>query len=197
MRCSRRSEKKYFWSRPIFLKISSHLSVAEVDAILTVAGKYPFVTGFVVANLSKDRAILHLRSSQKELDIIPLGGISGAPLKQLSTAMIRHIYKKTGGKYILIGLGGVFTAEDAYEKIKAGASLVQMVTGLIYGGPMAIKRINKGLVSLLARDGYATVADAVGKSVIDLIINMKIQNFNELATTDAPPGIAYHRGGRI
>ena len=58
--------------------------------------------------------------------------------------MIRHIYKKTNGKYILIGLGGVFTAEDAYEKIKAGASLVQLVTGLIYEGPLMVKRINKG-----------------------------------------------------
>ncbi len=149
--------------RPVFLKLSTHLSADEVDAILAVVEKYPFVDGFVLGNLSKDRSILHLRSSKEELDAIPAGGISGAPVRALSTAMIRHIYRKTGGKYILIGLGGVFTAEDAYEKIKAGASLVQLVTGLIYGGPMAVKRINRGLVKLLARDGYATIADAVGK----------------------------------
>jgi dihydroorotate dehydrogenase len=148
---------------PIFLQISSHLSMPEVDAILAVVEKYPFITGFVVSNLAKKRDILALQSTKEQLNVIPQGGISGAPVKGLSTEMVRYIYKKTGGKYILIGLGGVFTAEDAYEKIKAGASLVQMVTGLIYGGPMAVKRINKGLVKLLARDGYASVADAVGK----------------------------------
>lgn len=150
--------------RPVFLKLSAHLSMDEVDAIIAVVEKYPgLVDGFVLGNLSKDRSMLRLRSPQEKLDVIPAGGISGAPVRQLSTAMIRHVYKKTGGKYVLIGLGGVFTAEDAYEKIKAGASLVQMVTGLIYGGPMAVKRINRGLVKLLARDGYANVADAVGK----------------------------------
>jgi len=148
---------------PVFLKISAHLSMEEVDAIIAVVEKYVLVDGFVVANLAKNRSILHLRSSKEALDVIPEGGISGAPIKMLTTAMIRHIYKKTGGKYILIGLGGVFTPEDAYEKIKAGASLVQLVTGLIYEGPLMVKRINRGLVKLLARDGYATVADAVGK----------------------------------
>lgn len=154
-------EKK---ERPVFLKISSHLSMEEVDAIIAVVERYSFVDGFVVANLAKNRDILHLRSSKEALGAIPEGGISGAPIKTLTTEMIRHIYKKTDGKYTLIGLGGVFTAEDAYEKIKAGASLVQLVTGLIYEGPLMVKRINRGLVKLLARDGYATVADAVGKS---------------------------------
>jgi dihydroorotate dehydrogenase subfamily 2 len=149
---------------PVFLKISAHLSMEAVDAIIAVVEKYPFVDGFVVANLAKNRDLLHLRSSKKQLDAIPAGGISGAPIRMLTTAMIRHIYKRTNGKYVIIGLGGVFTAEDAYEKIKAGASLVQLVTGLIYGGPGAIKQVNQGLVKLLARDGYATVADAVGKS---------------------------------
>ena len=153
-------EKKYC---PIFLKISNHLSVAEVDEILAVVKKYSFVDGFVVGNLSKRRHDLDLKSSPAELDKIPTGGLSGAPVRELSTNLIRHIYKKTQGKYVIIGLGGVFTAEDAYEKIKAGASLVQIITGLIYGGPLAVKRINKGLVKLLKRDGYAHVSDAVGK----------------------------------
>lgn len=154
-------------ARPVFLKISAHLSMDEVDAIIGVVGRYTFIDGFVVANLAKDRSILHLRSPKEKLDVIPAGGISGAPIRALTTEMIRYLYAKTDGKYILIGLGGVFTAEDAYEKIKAGASLVQVVTGLIYGGPMAIKRINQGLVKLLARDGFRTVADAVGKGTSD------------------------------
>jgi dihydroorotate dehydrogenase subfamily 2 len=152
-------EKKY---GPVFLKISSHLSTKEIDDILAVVEKYPFVDGFIVANLMKRRELYAFKSSAEQLNKIPDGGISGRPMKQLSTDIIRHIYRATKEKYVLIGLGGVFTAEDAYEKIKAGASLVQMVTGLIYGGPLAVKRINKGLVKLLERDGFKHVNDAVG-----------------------------------
>ncbi len=147
---------------PVFLKISNHLSAAEADDILAVVAKYPFVDGFVVGNLSKRREELSFRSSKEDLAAIPQGGISGAPIRELSTNLIRHIHAATGGRYAIIGLGGVFTAEDAYEKILAGASLVQIVTGLIYGGPMAVRNINKGLAALLARDGYARVEDAVG-----------------------------------
>ncbi len=153
-------EKKYC---PIFLKLSNHLSNAEVDDILAVVKKYDFVDGLVIGNLSKRRHDLDLKSSPAELERIPAGGLSGLPVRELSTNLIRHIYQKTHGKYVIIGLGGVFTAEDAYEKIKAGASLVQIITGLIYGGPMAVKRINQGLVKLLQRDGYAHVSEAVGK----------------------------------
>ena len=148
---------------PIFLKISTHLTSHELDGILSVVKKYDFVDGFIVGNLSKRREILNLASSEAELNAIPQGGISGKPVQKLSTDLIRHIYRATHGKYIIIGLGGVFTAEDAYEKIIAGASLVQIVTGLIYGGPLAVKRINKGLVRLLHRDGFNHVAEAVGK----------------------------------
>lgn len=149
--------------RPVFLKLSVDLSPDAVDAIITIVERHHgLVDGFVIGNLSKNRGALHLQSPKEEVDAIPEGGISGAPVRDLSTAMIRHIYAKTGGKYLLVGIGGVFTAEDAYEKITAGASLVQIVTGLIYGGPMAVRRINRGLLKLLARDGYATVADAVG-----------------------------------
>ncbi len=148
---------------PVLLKISTHLTAQETDAILAVVKKYPFVDGFVVGNLAKRRDILSLKSSKEKLDLIPSGGISGQPIRDLSTNLIRHIYRATHGRYIIVGLGGIFTAEDAYEKIKAGASLVQIVTGLIYGGPMAVKKINRGLAKLLARDGYAHVSEAVGK----------------------------------
>jgi dihydroorotate dehydrogenase len=147
---------------PIFLKISNDLTMQEVDEILAVVEKYPFIDGFVVGNLAKRRDAVQLKSSKHRLGLLPYGGISGAPLKELSTNIIRRIYRQTNGKYILIGLGGIFTAEDAYEKIKAGASLVQIITGLIYGGPTVVKKINKGLVELLARDGYKNISDAVG-----------------------------------
>jgi dihydroorotate dehydrogenase len=153
-------EKKYGL---VFLKISSHLSPAEVDAILKVVERHPFVDGFIVANLMKRRELFHFASDEKLLGKLPDAGISGSPMKQLSTDIVRHIYRATKGKYTLIGLGGVFTAEDAYEKIKAGASLVQIVTGLIYGGPTVVKQINQGLVKLLERDGFKRVSEAVGK----------------------------------
>lgn len=147
---------------PVFLKLSTHLTTQEVDAILAVVGKYSFVDGFIIGNLSKRRDILDLKSLPEKLNLIPQGGISGKPLKEISTNLIRHIYQRTKGKYVIIGLGGIFTAEDAYEKIKAGASLVQIVTGLIYGGPQTVKRINKGLVELLRRDEYTNISEAVG-----------------------------------
>jgi dihydroorotate dehydrogenase len=148
---------------PIFLKISNDLTLQEADDVLRVAEKYSFIDGFVVGNLAKRREILNLKSSPSRLNLLPHGGLSGAPLKKLSTNLIRHIYRETKGKYVLIGLGGVFTAEDAYEKIKAGASLIQIITGLIYNGPLTVKKINKGLVKLLARDGFQRVSEAVGK----------------------------------
>jgi len=148
---------------PIFLKISSDLTAQEVDEILSIVQKYPFIDGFIVGNLAKRRDGLRLKSSEHRLGLLPQGGISGTPVKELSTNIIRHIYRATNGKYVLIGLGGVFTAEDAYEKIKAGASLIQIVTGLIYEGPTVVKKINKGLVDLLTRDGYQHVSEAIGK----------------------------------
>lgn len=147
---------------PVFLKLSTHLTTEEVEAILAVVEKYSFVDGFVLGNLSKRRDILHLKSPPEKLGVIPQGGISGKPIKDISTNLIRHIYQRTNGKFAIIGLGGIFTAEDAYEKIRAGASLVQIITGLIYGGPQTVKKINKGLAELLKRDGYAHVSEAVG-----------------------------------
>jgi len=150
---------------PVFLKLSNHLTLPEVDDILAVVVQYGFVDGFIVSNLSKKRDALGLVSPPELLAQLPYGGISGTPLKEKTNKLISYLYKKTNGKYALIGLGGIFSAEDAYEKIKAGASLVQLITGMIYEGPTLIKRINRGLVALLARDGYRTIADAVGKGI--------------------------------
>ncbi|MEK7193587.1 MAG: quinone-dependent dihydroorotate dehydrogenase [Patescibacteria group bacterium] len=155
-------EKKY---NPIFLKISNHLTHGEIDGILDVVKKYDFVDGFIISNLSKNRAMLSLASSREELDAIPDGGISGQPIKNISNDLIRYVFTRTKGAYAIVGLGGVFSAEDAYEKIRAGASLVQLITGMIYEGPTLIKRINKGLVRLLERDGFRTIGEAVGSGI--------------------------------
>lgn len=90
------------------------------------------------------------------------GGLSGAPVRDLSTAVIRNFAKLTNGKLPIIGVGGISNAEHAYEKIRAGASLVQLYTGLIYEGPTIANTINSGLLDLLERDGFKTISDAVG-----------------------------------
>lgn len=154
-------EKK---SGPVFLKISNHLQEKQVDKILSIVDQHKFVDGFVISNLSKDRSSLNLKSSKESLAMLPEGGISGKPIKQKTDHLISYVYNKTGGKYIIIGVGGVFSAEDAYEKIKAGASLVQLITGMIYEGPLLIRKINKGLVNLLERDGFKNISEAVGKT---------------------------------
>ena len=91
-----------------------------------------------------------------------VGGLSGAPLKDKSTEMIRKIYRLTKGKIPIIGVGGIFTAEDAWNKIAAGASVVQLYTGLVFEGPGIAKSIVKGLKKRLESEGFESISDVVG-----------------------------------
>ena len=147
--------------RVVFLKVSNDLSLKNMNEIVSVVKKYK-VDGFVISNLRKKRE--GLKSPPEKIAAVK-GGLSGAPTRQTSTELIRHVYKKTRGKYAIIGVGGVFTAQDAYEKITAGASLIQLITGMIYRGPGVIKEINQGLVKLLKKDGLKNIKEAVGKDV--------------------------------
>lgn len=147
-------------TKPVVLKLKPDLDDKMLDKILAVIRKYPFVKGFIISNLTRNRSLLKVINPQKIQDLP--GGLSGKPVQRLSTEMIRKVYKKTKGKYIIIGVGGIFNAADAYEKICAGASLVEIATGLIYGGPATVKRINQGLVDLIKKDGLENVAQAVG-----------------------------------
>lgn len=144
-------------TKPIFIKLSPDLSQVELDNILQLSEKYG-IDGFISTNLTKNR------DNKKILDtnIPEKGGMSGKVVEDLANESIKYIYKKTQGKKIIIGCGGVFSAEDAYGKIKAGASLIQMITGMIYQGPQVISEINFGLVKLLERDGYKNISEAVG-----------------------------------
>lgn len=90
------------------------------------------------------------------------GGLSGAPIRELSTQVLGDMYKLTKGKIPLIGVGGVATGKDAYEKIKAGATLVQMYSCMVYDGPLAVQRAKTELIELLEADGYKNVTEAVG-----------------------------------
>lgn len=145
----------------LLLKVGCGLNKKQVDDVVSVADKYN-VKGFIIGNLDKKRD--NLRSSKRELEGIN-GGLSGEPMRKKSSELIKYVYRKTNGKYIIMGVGGVFSAEDAYEKIKNGASLVQLITGMIYKGPGVIKEINKGLVRLLERDGYDNISQAIGVNV--------------------------------
>ena len=144
-------------TKPIFIKMSPDLSQEELDNILDISAKYG-VDGFICANLTKNRNNKNIK------DAVPdRGGMSGKVVAELTDEMINYIYQKTSGRKVIIGCGGVFDAQDAYKKIKAGASLIQMITGMIFEGPQVISEINLGLKELLKRDGFKSIADAVGR----------------------------------
>jgi len=141
--------------KPVFVKMPIDLSWIQFQALLDVAVKHG-VSGVTIGNLRKDRNGLDLPSG------IQAGGLSGAPTRQLSTELIRQTYRQYGDKLTIIGVGGVFNAEDAYEKIRAGASLVALITGMIFEGPQVVGAINAGLVDMLKRGGCTSISQAIG-----------------------------------
>jgi len=146
---------------PIFLKIAVDLTCAELDDLVTVMDHHR-VHGIILSNLTK-----HYERPEIVRDEIRTGmkgGISGRPTYKASNALIAHAYLEAGDRYVIIGAGGVFSAQDAYEKIRQGASLVQLATGMIFEGPQLIGEINRGLVDLLHRDGFETITEAIGSA---------------------------------
>ncbi|KKP93853.1 MAG: Dihydroorotate dehydrogenase 2 [Parcubacteria group bacterium GW2011_GWC1_38_6] len=143
--------------KPIFLKIAADLSYTEVDSLINTAERHR-VHGFICTNLTKDR------NNKKIIDnnIPKVGGISGKAMEDISNSVISYVYKKTKGKFVIIGCGGVFSAKDAYRKIKLGANLVELITGMIFEGPQLISEINQGLVCLLKKDGFTNISQAIG-----------------------------------
>lgn len=139
--------------KPIFIKLSPEIDKKNLDNIIALALKYG-VKGMICSNLSKNNKIL----DNKKFN----GGLSGKPAEKLSNAQIKYVYRKSKGRLIIIGVGGIFSAKDAYEKIKLGASLVQLITGMIYEGPQLISEINQGLVQLLKEDGLDHISEAIG-----------------------------------
>jgi dihydroorotate dehydrogenase len=146
-------------AKPVFVKIAPDMEYAQVDEIIEVVEAVK-IDGLVATN-----ATAFMREGLKSIHGPQPGGLSGRPITAMVTSFIAHIYRITRGRIPIIGVGGIFTAEDAYDKIKAGADAVQIYTGWIYEGPGAVKRINQGLVKLLERDGLRNVTEAVGKAV--------------------------------
>ena len=158
LRALRAAETKFTMRKPTLIKLSPDVSEEVLDQILVVTKKH-HISGYVVMNTSVARA--GLKTSDATLESMGKGGLSGEPIKTWAVELVSYIYKKLDKPFI-IGCGGVSSAEDAYDLIKAGATLVELYTGLIYEGPGLVKQINKGLVQLLQRDGYKTIQEAVG-----------------------------------
>jgi dihydroorotate dehydrogenase len=144
---------------PLLIKLSPDLEHKDLEMIVDVLEQLR-IDGIIATNTTISRD--NLRTEARRVAACGEGGLSGKPLKNRSTTMIAELYKLTGGRIPLIGVGGIFTADDAWEKIAAGASLVQLYTGFIYQGPHIAQRINEGLSEILVREGFANVDAAVG-----------------------------------
>jgi dihydroorotate dehydrogenase len=142
----------------LFIKIAPDLTGAELKDVASVIVNSG-VDGVIVSNTTNSRPDTLLSGNKEET-----GGLSGMPLRELSTSVIREIYGLTGGSIPIIGVGGVSNAEDAYEKILAGAVAVQLYSSLTYKGLGVVSDIKAGLKDLLHSNGYGHVSEAVGKT---------------------------------
>jgi dihydroorotate dehydrogenase len=130
--------------KPVLLKIAPDLTEGQLDDIIEIVQETA-IDGVIATNTTIDRS--GLKASQERIDQIGAGGLSGQPLKDKSTAVIRYLVEKSGNAFPVIGVGGIHSAADALEKLEAGAALVQLYTGFIYEGPALIKEINKAILN--------------------------------------------------
>ena len=140
---------------PVFLKVAPDLESADIDAIARIALDRK-LGALIVSNTTITRPALLSANAREN------GGLSGAPLRDLAQQRLRNFRKATGGAIPLVGVGGIASAEDAWARIRAGASLVQLYSAMVYGGPGLPRRILRGLEALMRRDGLASIAEAVG-----------------------------------
>ncbi len=143
---------------PLLVKIAPDLSDDDVDAIADLALRER-LDGLIATNTTIDRGALRAPGAS---DVPAEGGISGAPLRPRALAVLRRLHARTGGRLTLIAAGGIESADDAWERIRAGATLVQAYTGFVYGGPLWPRRVNRGLARRVRAAGLASVHEAVG-----------------------------------
>ena len=149
--------------KPILVKIAPDLEWDAIADVINLAQTHQ-LAGIVATNTTIRRDMLKtqiVKATGKSVTE-EAGGISGAPVRQRSTEVIRFIHQQTQGQLPIIGVGGIFTAEDAWEKITAGASLIQVYTGWVYEGPWMVRRVLKGLLQKLEQRGLASISEAVG-----------------------------------
>ncbi len=142
--------------KPLVVKLAPDLGPEALDEAVDVAVAAG-VAGIIATNTTVSRAGVERHPRATEA-----GGLSGAPLEPLATAVVGRVFARAAGRLAVIGCGGIMGPEDAYAKVRAGASLLQVYTGLVYEGPGFVARLHAGLAELLARDGFTTLSEAVG-----------------------------------
>ncbi|KIH97391.1 diguanylate cyclase [Streptomonospora alba] len=147
---------------PLLVKIAPDLVDADVDAVADLAVELE-LDGVIATNTTVAREGLH--SPTEEVAAAGAGGLSGAPLRRRSLEVLRRLRARAGDRLLLVAVGGVSTPQDAWERIRAGATLVQGYTGLVYGGPLWPRRMHRGLARLVRSAGYSSIAQAVGADV--------------------------------
>ena len=146
--------------KPILIKIAPDLAESEIEAAVDICQRHD-IAGIIATNTTVSRESL----KTKNMERFGAGGLSGRPLAKRSNQVISTIYRYSKGKLPIIGVGGIFTAEDVFEKIAAGASLLQAYTGFIYGGPSFAMSVNEGLDDILRKKGFNSLDDAIGSGV--------------------------------
>jgi dihydroorotate dehydrogenase len=143
--------------KPIFLKVAPDLADGDPERIVRAAIDHG-IDAIIVSNTTVSRPELRSRYASEQ------GGLSGAPLRTLALDALRKFRSASGGEVLLIGAGGITNADDAFERIRAGASLVQLYSAMVYEGPRIARRIARGLAQRLKREGYSNIGEAVGSS---------------------------------
>jgi dihydroorotate dehydrogenase len=153
--------------KPLLVKIAPDLAWEDIEAIVNLSQERR-LSGIIATNTTVDKSKL----VTKTINVKPIdpkkGGISGMPLRDRSTEIIRFIYRASDGKLPIIGVGGVFNADDAWDKIAAGASLVQLYTGWIYQGPWVVSRILSGLLKRLEAEKFKNISEVIGSAKLDI-----------------------------
>ncbi|HEX2190468.1 MAG TPA: quinone-dependent dihydroorotate dehydrogenase [Longimicrobiaceae bacterium] len=147
--------------RPILLKIAPDLTDAQVVEVVGIA-REEGIAGLIATNTTVSRE--GLRTPRERVSALGDGGVSGRPLRTRALEVVSRIHREAGGALPVIGVGGIFDARDAWERIRAGASLVQLYTGFVYGGPTVARDVNRGLLRLLRGEGFRTLDEAVGSA---------------------------------
>ena len=147
--------------KPILLKIAPDVTAEQLADIVSILKEIK-LDGIIATNTTISRA--DLKTPDADVEAIGAGGLSGAPLTERSRAVVAELYSELKGEIPIIGVGGISTGEDAWQMIRAGASLVQIYTGFIYGGPAIVRDINRHLVKRLEENGLENISQAVGLS---------------------------------
>ena len=148
--------------RPLLLKIAPDLTDREIDDATDVALEVG-MNGIIAINTTVARD--GLRTPAGRVEVLGAGGISGGPLRPRALEVVRRLFRRTEGRLPIVGAGGIFTGDDAWERIRAGASLLQLYTGFIYGGPTVARDINRTLLRRLREGGFSSLEEAVGSAV--------------------------------